>query len=79
MGKKRGGTNAKCQRYLTNRTRIKNKTILLEKYIESKKDETAKENIRRSCRIGRKKEGFTPEEFKRRKKHVENSENNPRV
>ena len=65
MGKKKGGNNIKCQSYLNNRTRIKNKTRKLEKRLRnSELKEETKDKIRKHCRIGRKAEGFVKESFK---------------
>jgi hypothetical protein len=53
-----------CKQYLGMKKRIKNKTKLLEKRLEKITKESSKDNIMRSCRIGRKKEGFVQEEIK---------------
>jgi len=68
-----GGNNAKCQKYLNEKTRIKNKTEELEKRISKFKDEV-KDKIKKSSLIGREKEGFKKEDFKfrpRRRPNVE--------
>jgi hypothetical protein len=67
----RSSNNAKCQKYLNEKKRIKNKTEELEKRISKFKDEV-RDKIKKSCLIGREKEGFKKEDFKfrPRKKHV---------
>ena len=65
MGKKKGGNNIKCQSYLNNKTRIKNKTRKLGKRLRnSELKEETKDIILKNSRIGRKKEGFSIEKFK---------------
>jgi hypothetical protein len=62
MGK--GSTNPKYQKYLNNKTRIKNKTIKMEKRLKTIKEEKTRNKILEVGRIGRKKEGFKTEQFK---------------
>jgi hypothetical protein len=61
----------KCQRYLNEKRRIKNKTEALEKRVKTLTKEEAIEHIKKVCRVGRKKEGFQPEDFKFKKKKKE--------
>jgi len=72
--------NPKCQKYLNERRRIKNKEQKLAKLIEHFNKERIKEiltkkgkfprirrpieNIIKSCKIGRAKEGYPREDFK---------------
>lgn len=75
MSKRKSSTNIKCQNYLNTRKRIKNATRKQEKRLKfSTMSEKAKANVIKSCRIGRKAEGISPESFKQ--KHSKN-ENNP--
>jgi hypothetical protein len=73
MAKGKSGNN-KCQSYLNNRTRIKNKTRKLEKRLKhSSMSQDKKDKIIKNCRIGRKAEGFQIESFKHNKpKNVDN-------
>jgi hypothetical protein len=75
-----------CGEYLSSRTRIKNKTQKLEKKLETLNNNRKKEvinpntklpavrrflgNIVKSCRIGRKAEGFQKEDFKSKSRKV---------
>ena len=62
--------NKSSKKYLDQRRRIKNKEHRLELRLKSIAKEDSKEKIKKSCRIGRKKEGFTVEEFKKNKKRI---------
>lgn len=63
MAKKSG--NNKCNQYLNNKTRIKNKTHKLEKRLKlSTLPQETKDKILKNCRIGRNAEGFKKENFK---------------
>lgn len=68
MAKK--SSNPKYQKYLNAKVRIKNKTTKLLKRLKTIKKEISIEHIKRDSRIGRKKEGFTPESFKHPKKET---------
>lgn len=72
MGKKTS-TNAKCQRYLSERRRIKNKTADMKDRLDSIKIQTGEE-VMKHCRIGRAKEGFVKEDFKFKPRKVKKSE-----
>jgi hypothetical protein len=63
-----GRNEKKCQKYLNEKRRIKNKTKILEMGISKIKKEESINAIIKSCRIGREKEGFKKEEFKFRRK-----------
>ena len=65
---KRSSNNPKCQRYLAERRRIKNKTKKMENRLKTLKKETSIEHIKRDSRIGRTKEGFQKEDFKFRER-----------
>ena len=76
MSKKKAGSNTKCQNYLNNRTRIKNKTRKLEKRLKfSTMQEETKGKVIKNSRIGRKAEGFAKEMFKFNHPKNENNRN----
>jgi hypothetical protein len=73
MGKNYSSTKkTTCQQYLNNRTRIHNKETKLKRLLKGILKEKSKQNIIRSCRIGREKEGFQMEDFKKKKSIKEN-------
>jgi hypothetical protein len=60
----KSSTNSKCQQYLNAKRRISNKERQLAKLLKTIKKEESKAAIKKSCRIGRVKEGFKVEDFK---------------
>lgn len=68
MGKG-GSSNKKCEQYLNNRTRIKNKTHKLEVLLSKITKEESREAVKKASPIGRKREGTVRE--KKRKNIIE--------
>lgn len=65
----KGSKNEGSARYFSARTRIKNKSHKLEKHISRLKPE-AQEKVKKSCPIGRKREGFNRVQNSPKKKVV---------